>query len=253
VSKLFDLLDQFKYGLLAALTAYIVIFMYLQMNSYTVYVPIVAFNDGSYVDVPDDEIHLSSENIEMNSNFNNSEVRNIAADVNDDRKESDDWRYQTTEQVEQSIKDLEKEYEKEAGGEKARAAIMEKIKEQKAKRDAQQDSGKSDPDDGGGNAPKGNTMIKWDLKNRNPHQNKIYHVRNPGYTCGFVNGRVKIMIKVNQSGRVTSAVLDPLGTSGANSCMVQQAKEYALKSRFNYSSSASKSQSGYIEYIFVSQ
>jgi len=97
-------------------------------------------------------------------------------------------------------------------------------------------------------------MVEWSLADRNPHQNRNWYVRNPGYTCGpGSNGTVTIDIKVNQNGDVSSVAYNPSRSSGANPCMIEQAEKYAKMSRFMYSADAPKIQSGTIIYRFVSQ
>ena len=98
----------------------------------------------------------------------------------------------------------------------------------------------------------GNVMVEWSLAQRTAYQNNNWHVRNPGYTCGYgSSGKVTVQIKVNQNGNVIQAAV--LSSSSANECMTQQALKYAKLSRFNYSNSASTGQVGTITYTFLSQ
>jgi len=95
-------------------------------------------------------------------------------------------------------------------------------------------------------------MVDWSLSGRTAHQNNNWYVRNPGYTCGYgSSGKVSVQIIVNQNGDVVSATAS--GSASANDCMIQQALKYAKLSRFNYSGSAPKTQTGTIIYTFVGQ
>lgn len=247
-----DILDRYKYGILAALAAYIVIYMYLQMESYTTYTPFEIFHDGSYVDIPEEDIHLQPENIDM-TGFTSSDVKNTARDINDTRERSEDsYGYQSAADVEKGLSDLEKKYYEESGGAEEREKIKQTL-QQTDNNGNDKAPDKITSNQGGNNAAGGEVMVDWSLSNRKPHQNNEWYVRNPGYTCGFAKGKVAVMIKVDQSGKVISATIDASKTTAATGCMIQQAKEYALKSRFNYSSSAPKSQTGYIYYTFVAQ
>jgi hypothetical protein len=58
-------------------------------------------------------------------------------------------------------------------------------------------------------------------------------------------------VKVDVGGRVTDATVKSASTT--NSCILEQAKKYALISRFNPSSTAPKLQEGTITYTFISQ
>lgn len=236
---------------------YIGIFVYLQMKTYTQYFPIQSFFEEPALEIPKEEVEVKPENIEVPSDFKMGELKNVSRDMNDTRERSNkDW-YQnkSTSDVEQSVKDYEKRLYEESGGEAKRKAIQKEIDERK-----KQNTNKSaiTPKDantntqGGNKAAAGSVMVDWSLSGRTAHQNNNWYVRNPGYTCGFgSSGKVSVQITVNQNGDVIIA--SATGSSGANDCMIQQALKYAKLSRFNYSSSASKTQSGTIIYTFVGQ
>lgn len=256
MNKILDAIDKYKFGIIAALTVYIVIFMYLQMSSYTQYPPIEPFHDGSYVEQPQ-EIPISQDNILAPTDF--GDVKNMSRDVNDSREKSNEKYYQnkSSEQIMADYKALEQKMYDEAGGDKTRAQIK---KEVEAKKKADENNAKSNAptnnntQKGGNTAFGGNVMVDWELSSRNPHQNNNWYVRNPGYTCGYGSvGRVTILIKVNQGGSVTTATYDAAQSSGANSCMIEQAIKYAKLSRFDYSGSAPSIQQGRITYTFISQ
>lgn len=94
--------------------------------------------------------------------------------------------------------------------------------------------------------PKGETMVNYNLSNR-----KATKLRNPGYTCGNENGRVVVRIKVDQGGVVLSAKYAPELSQSVTSCMISKAESYALRSKFNFSSTAPKTQAGTITYTFI--
>jgi TonB family protein len=156
--------------------------------------------------------------------------------------------------AEQEVKDFERKLFEDAKGVNERERIQKeaeekrKIREQK-KQLQQNQSTQSSNNDGGNNGAKGKTMVNFDLKGRAPHNNDLWYVRNPGYTCGQgLSGEVVVKIKVNSNGDVTEATV--LGdVSALNPCLAKQAKEYAKKSRFNASELAS--QEGKITYRFV--
>lgn len=256
VNNLLDILDKYKYGILAALASYIIIFMYLQMDSYTVYTPIEIFHDGSYVDIPEEDIHLKPENIDMSSNFQSSDVKNAVRDINDQRqRDNTDYSYKSAADAAnaaKSVEDLEKQYFEEAGGYKEREKYKQMLQESNTSETNEKGPEKVESS-GANNAAGGEVMVDWKLDKRTPHQNNEWYVRNPGYTCGFARGKVAVIIKVDQSGKVISATVDNSQTTSATSCMIEQAKNYALKSRFNYSGSAPKTQQGVIYYTFVAQ
>lgn len=255
MSKFLDILDRFKFGIIAVFVAYIGLFMYLQMESYTQYFPIQPFHDGAYIEIPEDEVKLKPENIQVPQDFKATDVKNISRDRNDPRERSDDKWFQnkSASEVEQSVKDYEKKLFEESGGEANRKKIQQEMDERNKQKTTSTSKPKETSSQTGGNtAFAGSVMVDWSLSNRNPHQNNNWYVRNPGYTCGHGSaGKVSVIIKVNQNGDVISAV--PSSTSGANACMIEQAVKYAKLSRFNFASSAPKMQEGTIVYTFLSQ
>jgi len=72
----------------------------------------------------------------------------------------------------------------------------------------------------------------------------------PTYDCNE-QGRVVVSISVDKSGRVISARPGIKGTTNSASCLLQRAKEAALKTRFNSDSKAPTKQVGSIIYNFT--
>ncbi len=257
MNKVFNIIDKYKFGILAAFATYIGIFMYLQMKTYSQYFPVVPFSDVSEVVIEEKLIEVTPENIEILKNQNAGKAKNIARDKNDTRKRSDEnWtQNKSASQVEQSVKDYEKKLFQEAGGDAKRQSIkkeMDARNNQKTTTNSGSKEKSSSNQNGGNTAFSGNVMVDWSLSGRNPHQNNNWYVRNPGYTCGYgSSGRVSVKIKVNQNGDVIEAI--PTGSAGSNSCMIEQAVKYAKLSRFNYSGTAAKTQEGTIIYTFEAQ
>lgn len=261
MNKLLDAIDKYKFGLIAALMAYIFIFMYLQMESYTQYIPIEPFNEEtSYVEDPQ-EIPIKQDNILAPADM--GEVKNMSQDANDSREKSNEKYFQnkSSDQVMADYKALEQQMYDEAGGDKTRAQIKQEVE---ARKKAEEKKSKNNTpttntntQKGGNTSYGGNVMVKWKFdsgQERDAHQNNIWYVRNPGYTCPQGSaGTVVILIKVSQSGNVTTATYDASQSGGANACMIEQALKYAKMSRFAYSSNNSSIQSGKIIYTFISQ
>lgn len=252
-----NFIDRYKFGIIGAFSICIAIFMYLQMQTYSSYFAVTPFFDEAPVVLPEEELLITPEDVQIQQGFK-GEVKNASRDMNDSRKRSDDNWHQnkSASEVEQSVKDYEKSLFNETGGEAKRKALAEEMAKRKQERanstSKQKESNNTQP--GGENAPAGNVMVDWSLSGRSPHQNNNWYVRNPGYTCGYgSSGRVTVAIKVDQNGDVFSALYVPAKSSGANSCMIEQAVKYAKLSRFNYSGSAAKAQEGTIVYTFVSQ
>ncbi|MDD2982044.1 MAG: energy transducer TonB [Crocinitomicaceae bacterium] len=154
----------------------------------------------------------------------------------------------------QGVLDFEKELFADAKGNQEREKIRQEAEEnrknrEEKKRQAQAASDAQKANAGGSTASKGKTMVNYVLDGRTPHNNDIWNVRNPGYTCGQgMAGEVVVRIRVNTNGNVVYAkVINDV--SGLNPCLIQQAEAYAKKSRFN--PSAADNQEGTITYRFV--
>jgi hypothetical protein len=252
---LLDFIDKYKFGIIATFAAYMFLFVYLQMSTYTQYFPITPFHEGARMENIE-EIDLEPNQIEVGEEFQ-SDMKNMARDVNDKREKSSKEYYenQSSKEVEESVKDYEKKLFEESGGATERKRIQEEMESQKElEENKAKESDQPVAKTGGDKAYSGNVMVEWVLANRDPHKNDNWYVRNPGYTCGYgSNGAVAIDIKVNQNGDVTSAVYNPGNSAGANPCMIEQATKYAKLSRFKYDVNAGKIQSGTILYRFASQ
>lgn len=251
------IIDRYKFGIIAAFAAYIGFFMYLQMKTYEQYFPVQPFYQEPEVVIAEEELEIEPEQLEIMSDEQAGDVKNMSRDQNDSRQRSNEKYFEnrSAAEVEQSVKDYEKSLFESAGGEGKRQSIRQEMEQRKNKKTTATSSSKTKEtatSSGGNTAYSGNVMVDWSLSGRNPHQNNNWYVRNPGYTCGHgSSGRVSVTIQVNQNGDVVSAI--PTSTTGANACMIEQAVKYAKLSRFNYSGSSPKAQQGTITYTFVSQ
>ena len=252
---MFLFIDRYKLGILTAFAVYIGFFMYLEMQTYTRYFPIIPFNDQPLVEVQKEELLLTPEQIEIQEKILSGDTKNISRDQNDSRERSiENWQEnRSAKEIEQSIKDYEKSLYQANGGEQERDKILKESEQRKNDLKKQAPLKPENKESSGAKTVyAGNVMVEWSLAQRTAYQNNNWHVRNPGYTCGYgSSGKVTVQIKVNQNGNVIQAAV--LSSSSANECMTQQALKYAKLSRFNYSNSASTGQVGTITYTFLSQ
>lgn len=89
------------------------------------------------------------------------------------------------------------------------------------------------------------TRITYSLVDR-----RNYELPPPIYTC-LEGGTVVINIKVDKLGYVIEADFNATSSNTSNGCLVENAKEYALKARFN--ASTKTTQIGTITYLFQSK
>jgi hypothetical protein len=220
MNNFFDLIDKFKFGIVAAIAAYIGIFMYFQMESYTRYFPIEPFHDGAYVETPED-IELNPENIQLPPDYDGGDIKNMVSDMNDTRDKSYENYTQNNGGKATNIKELEAQMYKEAGGSAERERLKKLIEEQKQNNsnNSSTSNNTSNNNNGGNTAYAGKTMVSFNLANRTAYQNNNWYVRNPGYKCDRSSGTVAVDIIVNENGNVISASINYGGSGGANQCM----------------------------------
>jgi len=254
LNNLLELLDKYKYGLLASLSVFLIIFLYLMWKSFPRIDVYEAFHDGSYIEVPKEEIRLKADNILLPSDYTQN-IKNMARDVNDERERTyESYSINNVDaMVEEELRDLERQMYDEAGGDKTRAEIRSEINERRLDASSQEENQPNQSNaNRGDKAFAGKVMVDWVLQGRDAHKKNNWFVRNPGYTCGYgAIGLVTVMIKVNQNGNVVSATYDEIQSQSANSCMIEQAVKYAKMSRFSFDNK--KSQAGRITYTFVTQ
>lgn len=257
MNRFFVFIDKHKFGLIAALMVYLGLFLYFHLETYQKIYLIPVWDERAELEDP--EIAIKPENIEINSPQNPAgDIKSISRDANDSRDKSyDNWsKDKASKEAEQRVKEWEQQDFKESGGE-AKREQLKREQENKLKNQNKTNTNvktEKTTNQGGNTAFKGSVMVEWQLKDRQPHLNDSWQIRNPGYTCGEGStGTVFIKIKVNQSGQVVSAVYVATKSSQANACMIEQALKYAKLSRFNYESKATTSQEGYINYVFVAQ
>lgn len=258
MSDFFEKLEKYKFGLLAALIAYVGIFAYFQIGTYNGGgAPYNPFEEGARIEIPEDEIKLLPENIMLPANFDPSDVKNAVRDANDDRKRSETnfSNHKPISDGAQAAKDFEEKLKNEAAGVAERADIEARDAARKEREKQQaKNNAKSDKPSTSGNtsntASAGKVLVEPYLAKRSSTRAEI-----PGYMCGIgASGKVVMIVKVDNAGTVISATHDPSQNQGnVDYCMIQQAQKYAMRSRFQASSSAVKSQEGWIAYTFISQ
>ena len=239
---MFIVIDRHKLGILAAFSAYIVVFIFLEIITYQTYFPIQPFNDHPTISITTDELLITKENLQVEQ-----DLKNISKDQNDLRKQStNDWQENKADEINQSIIDYEKSLHQDNVS-----------KNDNIVKENEDDNNDLKPQvlNNNNNVKTvygGNVMVSWSLTERTAYLNNNWYVRNPGYTCDQDSyGKITIQIKVDQNGSVIYASV--LEKGDATQCMINQAIKYAKLSRFNYSITATPNQIGTITYTFISQ
>lgn len=265
-----DFIEKRRWGILATFLLHVGLLLYLQVDTYKFKLPerdyavMAEIYDEELIEIKPEQ--LIPEDPKLNESFT-GDVRNITQNVNDKREKSyDNFSKSSTDQkVEQNVKDLERQFFEEFSNSRG---VSESGDSKSSSGSGGSSSGKSNNEtkpnkdqtsasSSSSSSEKqfaGTTMVKYELKDRFPHNNNDWNIRNPGYTCGSsANGVVVVAIRVNQNGDVLSARHVPERSTNANSCMIEQAETYAKKSRFAFKNDAPKTQEGFIYYTFVSK
>ena len=208
---MFLFIDRYKLGILTAFAVYIGIFIYLEMQTYTRYFPIIPFNDEPLLELQKEELLLTPEQIQIQEDLNSGDLKNISRDQNDSReRSSENWQEnKSAQEIEQSIKEYEKSLYQDNGGELERAKILKESEQRKNDLKKQAPLKPENKESSGAKTVyAGNVMVSWSLSQRTAHLNNNWYVRNPGYTCGQgSSGKITVQIKVNQNGSVIDAIV----------------------------------------------
>lgn len=132
---------------------------------------------------------------------------------------------------------------------KKRAAEREAKKKEKEKQDAMRKAGQDAKGSQGkqGSVPETKEAADYDLDGRTPFNNDNWYLQYPTYTCQK-GGTITLKIWVDDNGLVRK--VEPL-TTGVDPCVLENAKKYAKKARFN--ASTKPMQEGTLTYKFKAQ
>lgn len=249
MDKFFYYIDKYKFGILAALMTYAIIFTYLQLKHITQYEPIEKMFNHSKIEIPIDEITLQPENIQVSPNFSGGEIKNTTKDLNDQRQFSNDkWSRNQGNSNQKSSADNGEDYSEEKNHlEKVRKEINERNEtNKKTNNTTSTNTNSNNSSSSGSNFQfKGNVLVTYDVKTRTESR-----LDAPGYSCKGA-GKVAIKVKVDSYGTIVSAKFDSSKSSGADQCMIDLAMSFA-KSRSRFTA-GSGNVDGYIYYTFVAQ
>lgn len=255
MDNLLHYIERYKFAIIGTALFHVAIF--LCTNFTTIESAYFVQEEITEADIPMDEIELDDEMMKLLELENPSisepkEVMNMAADENDSREKSyEDFSTQELDQqVEMDAKELEKQYFEEWAAthpDKSPSDFADVQKEREKEKEKQRNNSPSkNIDTGGSNAYAGQVMVSFNLPGRD-----AYSLPVPGYTCNG-SGKVVIQVKVDGNGDVKEAQFLSGKSPGATECMVNRAKRYAKKSRFNMGGSGS-SATGTITYTFKGQ
>lgn len=250
MNSLVEFIDRHKGGILITVLLHFTVLIFVNFSTFNEKYEVETWSfKGRNIET--DDIEISADQVETKQEmalYEQQEYLNAAKDLNNTKTEKDEEVYNLPSEnfsadnafnFENSIKE-ELKQKNDTGPDP-----IESSTNNGENSDSSTNNQNNSPNTTTTNPPKGKTMVAFDLINRTAER-----LRNPGYTCGNENGVVVVKIKVTQSGVVESAKYAP-GKSQATNCMINKAEQYALNSKFNYSSTAPKLQEGEIIYTFI--
>jgi len=246
MDKFFYYIDKFKYGISASILTYAFLFTYLQLKHITQYEPIEKLFNESKVEIPEDEIELQPENIQVQPKFSGGEVKNTSRDLNDKRQFSEkNWSRSQGNSNNKNSADSKDDFNEERKHlEKIRQQVNERTNKT-AQTTKQNPSNSSSTSSGSNFQYRGNVLVSYDVKSRTESR-----LDAPGYSCKGA-GKVAIKVRVDSYGTIISSKYDSSKSLGADKCMIDLALTYA-KSRSRFTSGVGNVD-GYIYYTFVAQ
>lgn len=262
MDKIADFVERHKYGILVTLILHVGAFVFFQLYTYKQAIIYEPWDFQTIHKKAPDNIVITPDQIETSQEATllpQKKVTSFVKNENDARQRSTEMNQSYTSyadngdpaqselEYEQKMRDkiLGKDFKEYKPSEKKYTTNLETKTDEKNDPSSKKGGAASEKAVGGA------TMVSYSLINRYPLNHNDWYVRNPGYTCGNVNGVVVMNIVVDKGGHVIDAKIDEARSSNATFCMRKQAKKYALLSRFNFDGSAAKEQSGTITYQFI--
>jgi len=232
-------------GILGTIVIHLILLLFLNFKT----LPEVVVTNEVLMDFSESSGSMPEDRPKEQENIdeNGRPLTNVAADVNSETQHSSYLnRNRLNNEVDEMIQDLENEYKDEATRSAEALEVLEKERKERQTKNNLFDENEKDVE-----AVQGDRGIrasaKWSLSNR-----KNYDLPAPSYVCKG-EGEVRVSIKVNKQGEVTSANIVETETSTNNECLREKALSYAKQARFNDDYSASSTQKGWIHFSYSKQ
>lgn len=194
-----------------------------------------------------DKARLTESGKISNQTFNEADKMAQTNEAYDSRKFTN-----VDEKVETEVKDLEKQFFDEMkNNRESKYGTYDPNKNQKTSDKKNQDKTEESTNTTNSNANRTMSVSRvaasYDLKGR---RDEIF--AKPSYICKGT-GTIVVKIKVNRSGRVIAADIDMSVSTYTEECMIENAKKYAQRCKFEAGTSYPEPQSGTITYTYIAQ
>ncbi len=236
MSKLKEIYNESKNGIIITLVFHIVVFIVLNIGQFRIKKEFI--EDELIIDFPDEYFEMPQAAQEINKteqiNQSNSQITNNASNraTSNEQKQLDQAILDELERARELVQDVSRQLSKEI------PTVDDLQMPEKT-------SEGLDPDSLLKNLYSGESNVEYSLENR-------YHIRLPipVYLSQY-GGLVRVNIVVDTKGNVISA--EPQNTNNLPEQLLSYAKTAALRTKFNASGNAPSRQAGYIQYRFIAQ
>lgn len=236
MSKLKEIYNESKNGIIITLVFHIFVFIVLNIGQFRIKKEFI--EDELIIDFPAEYFETPPTPQEINKteqiNQNNSRITNIASNraVSNEQKQLDQAILDELERARELVQDVSRQLSKEI------PTVDDLQMPEKT-------SEGLNPDSLLKNLYSGESNVEYSLENR-------YHIRLPiPVYLSQHGGLVRVNIVVDAKGNVISA--EPLNANNLSEQLLSYAKTAALRTKFNASGNAPSRQSGYIQYKFIAQ
>lgn len=245
----FEYIERHKFSILGTIGVHILILVWLNLQL-VVSVPYVA-NERVVIELDfseeEEETETSTEEMENNGTESSNQLTNVVTNASQEKTTYTNQSFSKS-QADQEVLDELKQLEDE---EFKSIEHSEEDKENPKKENPNVDHNLVKKDaETNENAGYGNDVkatASYYLPNRAPQRKPT-----PSYKC-TTEGIVTIKIKVNQKGRVISAVVDEPKTNTKSECLRTEALTYGKRWRFTQDFNDESKKEGWIKFSYVSQ
>ncbi|MBX7093222.1 MAG: energy transducer TonB [Flavobacteriales bacterium] len=249
-----DFIIKHRWGIIGTFVLHMGFLVYSQSVVVTKYVPALQLEEESSIPVevvqedpkPEELMQTDANGKIINTEFNKADKQEASTQKYDARFDKSS----VEKSVYEELKAMEKaEFDKlanERGGDPN--AIQTNTQKEKVNPNPNPDPNDKKNNEGSSSgAMKGTTTVDYDLGGRRHEK-----LPKPSYTC-IGSGTIVMKIKVNRSGKVTSASIDNSKSNVTDDCMRSAAMTYVYRAKFEASSTAPEPQEGTITYRYIQQ
>ena len=255
--KILDFLDRHQLSLAIVFVVHLIVFFFIMFTTFEHNIDLFEVSPRMKIEEETDEpLDLSDLEIPDFSSEDFSRM-NVAVDANDSRESGENWSECDSDNSENPYLQANNSAvgSGDGAGNQNNATSSSSQAKEKDDPNSKQENETSNEDgasqSGGGKIKyEGDGNIRWSLKDRTNYRKSKEYLPPPFY-ASLSPGMVFVEIKVNRQGLVTAARIIKEKSKYSSEYLGEQSLKYSKKARFNASSSASKSQAGFIIYWFT--